>query len=169
MALILRKSLPEDIPAIMELIGEAQEYFRNKGIDQWQNGYPNPESIMNDIALEHSFVLEKDAEVVATAMISFDGELTYDQIDGEWLTDQPYVVVHRVAVKTDLKGQNLAGEIFDCAEQMCRERGISSFRVDTHEENLSMQRVLAKRGFHYCGVITVSYGAARMAFEKVLK
>lgn len=169
MALILRKSLPEDIPAIMELIGEAQEYFRNKGIDQWQNGYPNPESIMNDIALEHSFVLEKDAKVVATAMISFDGEPTYNKIDGAWLTDNPYVVIHRVAVRNDLKGYNLAGEIFDQAERMCRERGISSFRVDTHEKNLSMQRLLTKRGFHYCGVIIVSYGAARLAFEKVLE
>lgn len=168
MALTLRKSLPEDIPAIMELVGQAQEYFRSKGIDQWQNGYPNPDSIMNDIALEHGFVLEKEGIIVATAMISFDGEPTYNKIDGAWLTDQPYVVVHRVAVRNDLKGQNLAGEIFDHVEQMCRERGINSFRVDTHEKNLSMQRLLTKRGFRYCGIITVSYGAERFAFEKVL-
>lgn len=168
MALTLRKSLPEDIPAIMRLIEEAQEYFRSKGIDQWQNGYPNPDSIMDDITLNHSFVLEMDEEIAATAMISFDGEPTYNRIEGAWLTDYPYVVVHRVAVRSDLKGRNLAGEIFDQAERMCSERGINSFRVDTHKENLSMQRLLTKRGFQQCGIITVSYGAERLAFEKVL-
>ena len=44
-----RKSRKSDIKEIINIIEEAQSYFKANGIDQWQNGYPNEESIMNDI------------------------------------------------------------------------------------------------------------------------
>lgn len=168
MKLTLRKSLPEDVPAIMEIIGQAQEYFRCHGIDQWQNGYPNADSILNDINLNHSHVLMDGHEVIATAMISFDGEPTYTQIEGEWLSSSAYAVVHRVAVRNDKKGQNIAGKIIELVEQMCKEKGVGGIRMDTHKENLSMQRLIEKCGLQYCGIIIVSYGAQRLAYEKVL-
>jgi hypothetical protein len=35
----------DQLTEIMEIVAEAQEYFRKSGIDQWQNGYPNEEII----------------------------------------------------------------------------------------------------------------------------
>lgn len=172
----LRHSKEEDIPAIMALITEAQRYFSQKGIDQWQNGYPNPEVIRNDIRLGNSYVVlqygqstDVPASIVATAMISFDGEPTYAHIDGAWLTDLPYAVIHRVAVRPELKGQNIAGWIIGETERMCTERNCPCIRIDTHRENRSMQRVAAKNGFQYCGVVTVAGGALRLAYEKVIR
>ena len=31
----------EDVDRVMEIIKQAQLYFKEKGINQWQNGYPN--------------------------------------------------------------------------------------------------------------------------------
>lgn len=172
----LRHSGEEDIPAIMALISEAQRYFSQKGIEQWQNGYPNPEVIRTDIRKGNSYVVCQEAmqpdsaeSIVATAMISFDGEPTYAHIDGAWLTDLPYAVIHRVAVRPELKGQNIAGWIIKEAERICLERDCPCIRIDTHRENLSMQRVATKNGFHYCGVITLADGALRLAYEKVIR
>lgn len=36
-----RKAAEKDINAIMNIINQAQNYFKEQGIDQWQNGYPN--------------------------------------------------------------------------------------------------------------------------------
>ena len=44
-----RKSTKSDVIKIMEIVKQAQEYFKSQGIDQWQNGYPNEEVINNDI------------------------------------------------------------------------------------------------------------------------
>lgn len=163
-----RHTTAEDIPVLLGIIAQAQEYFKQQGIDQWQDGYPNAAVIGNDMRNNNSYVLLSDGELVATAMISFDGEPTYSHIDGAWLTGNPYAVIHRVAVKPDLKGQNIAGTIIRLAEDMCRERNIPCIRIDTHSENHSMQRVAAKCGFAYCGVIILTSGASRLAYEKIL-
>ena len=47
--MILKKSVKSDIPRIMDIIKQAQSYFKDQNIDQWQNGYPNEEVINNDI------------------------------------------------------------------------------------------------------------------------
>ena len=36
-----RKALEADIENIMEIIRQARNYFKENGIDQWQNNYPN--------------------------------------------------------------------------------------------------------------------------------
>lgn len=163
-----RHTTEADIPAIMSIIAEAQNYFKQQGIDQWQDGYPNKEVVQNDIRNSNSYVLLKEELVVATAMISFDGEPSYSQIDGAWLTDNPYAVIHRVAVKTELKGQKIAGTFIRLATEMCRKKNIPCIRIDTHRQNLAMQRVAQKNGFIYCGVIHLARGGDRLAYEKVL-
>ena len=40
-----RKTTMEDVLAVLEIIGQAQEYLKQKRIEQWQNGYPNRNSM----------------------------------------------------------------------------------------------------------------------------
>ncbi|MGL4993454.1 MAG: GNAT family N-acetyltransferase [Bacteroidales bacterium] len=160
-----RRTTTEDIEYIMLIVKQAQDDFKARGIDQWQNGYPNESVFRNDIESQNSYIYTLDDEIVATAMISFEGESTYDHIDGSWLSDIPYVVIHRIAVKESMKGKNIAGQIISHAKDMAKERGVSSIRIDTHRENLSMQRAVLKVGFIYCGVILLEDGAERLAYQ----
>lgn len=160
-----RKTIASDIPDIMKIVNQAQAYFKSLGIDQWQNNYPNEKVFMTDIDNNHSYVFFIDNELVATAMISSDGESTYEYIDGKWITDNPYIVVHRMAVRADLKGKNIASLIMNMAKKLSEENGFKSIRVDTHRENKSMQRVLEKQDFRFCGIIYLLDGAERLAYE----
>lgn len=162
-----RKSLNSDIPQIMSIIKQAQAYFKEQGIDQWQNGYPNEEVINDDIKNEKSYVMIKDNEIVATTVISFDKELSYKNIiDGEWITNGDYCVIHRVAVDNTYKGLGLSHKIIKYTEEICLEKGVHSIKVDTHEENIPMQSLLKKNGFEYCGIIYLEDGGKRVSFEK---
>lgn len=162
-----RKSKKADVKSIMKIINQAQEYLKNQGIDQWQNNYPNEDVINTDISNGESYVLEKDGNIVATSVISFNKEKTYDVIhDGKWLTDGECAVIHRIAVDNTCKGLGVSHKIIEYAEEMCKEKDINSIKVDTHRENLSMQNMLKKNGFKYCGVIYLADGAERVAFEK---
>ncbi len=168
--MIFRQTEEKDGTQVVALWQQAQAYFKESGIDQWQDGYPNAETLAADMAGGESYVLvEKETgEVLATCFISFAGEPDYDVIyEGCWRESAPYGVVHRVAVTPARKGQGLAGQLIRQAAAMCRQRGISSMRMDTHEDNRSMQRMLTKNGFVYRGIIYLGRdGAKRVAFEK---
>lgn len=163
----LRESTYEDIQDIMRIIAQAQQYFKENNIDQWQNNYPNSEVIAQDIAEGHSYVLENEGEIIATAALSFDGESTYEKIyEGSWIKDEDYAVVHRIAVDNKYKGQGIAGKLFEMMEELCLKQGVASIKIDTHEDNKSMQKLLQKCDFVYCGVIYLGDESKRVAFQK---
>ena len=166
---MIRKTKPEDIPEIMNIIRDAQAGMKLLGISQWQNGYPQRSLIESDVESGVSFVLLDEGGIIGTAVISFGGEPTYDYIEGAWLTSEAeFVVIHRLTIRPDRRGARLAERLFAEAERMCRERGVRTMRIDTHEGNLPMQRAVERYGFVRCGVIYLNNGDPRLAYEKPL-
>lgn len=164
----IKKSSVNDVQAIMKLVHQAQAYFRNNGIDQWQDGYPKDENIYSDIDKGHSYVLFQN-NIIGTMYFAFEDDPCYKDIDGQWLTNnQTYAVIHRIVVDENYKGQNLAKQLLDFAIEQCLQNHIYSIRIDTHHDNQSMQRFLTKNGFELCGQIMLESGAPRIAFEKTL-
>ena len=103
----------------------------------------------------------------AYGAVVFEGEPAYEAIDGRWLTDLRYVMVHRLAVAEEQLRRGLAREFMRRVEQLALRRGCGSFRVDTNFDNSLMLGLLASSGFVRCGEI--HYGPERReAFEKVL-
>jgi hypothetical protein len=52
-------------------------------------------------------------------------------------------------------------------EDLSREKGVQSFRVDTNFDNLFIQKMLASLDFTYCGEIFYDKNQRR-AYEKIL-
>lgn len=165
---MIRHSQIDDIPEMMKLIKQAQMYFKNNAIDQWQDGYPNEKQLLGDIQKNKSYVYVKN-NVIATMYFAIENDTSYDYIEGNWLTSHnTYAVIHRIVVDTNFKGQGLAKQLLDYAVKQCLNHDVYSIRIDTHKDNLSMQNFLIKHGFQYCGVIYLESGASRIAFEKIL-
>lgn len=166
----LEKSNKKDISKIMNIIGQAQQYFKSNNINQWQNNYPNEDTINSDIEKGESYKLVDEDEIIGTVAISFNGEPTYENIyEGKWLTNGAFGVIHRIAVESSYKGKGVASEIIKFTEEICIKNNVNSIRVDTHEENTSMQKLLNKNGFEYCGIIYLADKSKRIAFEKIIK
>lgn len=166
-----RKTTHEDIPKVMQIVEHARSLFKQTGIPQWQDGYPNAESFAQDIEAGCSYVLCKDGEVCATAAIILTGEPTYAVIyDGEWKQNGDYAAIHRVAVDPAHKKQGLAGTLVENAVRIARENGMAAVRCDTHEVNRPMRGMLEKNGLEYCGRIHLNDAAhsPRVAYELVL-
>ncbi len=165
----IRKTKKADITDIMTIIEDGRKYLASLGSEQWQNGYPNASSFENDIKNDESYVLvDENDKVIGCMALSFRGECTYDVIDGAWQTDRPYGVIHRIAIDNTYKGQGLASFLLQEAEKVALENNINSMRIDTHEKNQSMIKLINKSGYVYCGVIIVSDKTPRVAFEKKL-
>ncbi|SFT52918.1 Acetyltransferase (GNAT) family protein [Lishizhenia tianjinensis] len=165
------KATGQHLKDIMEIIGHAQAYLAGLNIDQWQNGYPNEDRILQDIALNASYLLlDENEKIMATAMFTTDPEPTYASILGEWITPQnaKYGVIHRMAVHNDYRKTGAARKLFDYFENQLTNLNIASMRIDTHEDNLGMQKLLKLNNYHYCGIIHLDDGAKRLAFEKII-
>ncbi|HHY64926.1 MAG TPA: GNAT family N-acetyltransferase [Clostridiaceae bacterium] len=168
--MVFRKAVENDLDSIYGLIKQAREYFRQNGIDQWQDNYPNPDIVMEDIKNEECYVVENDDGIIATVVLSFRGEKSYDKIyEGKWLSDNDYAVIHRIAVDSRHKGKRISSFIVSRLEDMCLEKNVFSIRVDTHRDNKSMLKMLSNNGYTYCGIIYLETGSERLAFEKILK
>ncbi len=165
----IRKAKVKDVTSIMNIVNQAQEYFRMQGINQWQNGYPTKSVFTEDIENEMSYVIEEDGKVVGTFFFAIGDEPTYQKIyEGSWKNEDVYGMIHRVAVDNQMKGNGLGGKIVEFASKECERHNVSSLRIDTHRDNKSMQRMLTKNGFEARGIIYLADGAERIAFEKSL-
>ncbi len=167
----VRKTVPEDLPAIEKLYEDARAALKAQGVDQWQTGgYPGREDARLDMENGTGYVLEEDGKVIAAACLAFGRDPTYEIIEqGAWKSDpREYGFLHRIAVASDAKGKNAAGMMFDELKRQARERGTAVIRGDTHRDNRPMRRVMEKNGLEYRGIIHVEDGTERLAFEMEL-
>lgn len=165
----IRKATKHDAGRIWQILQQAIAKRNQEGSDQWQDGYPNQETIDHDISKGYGYVLEVDREIVAYVAIIFDGEPAYENIEGTWLSDSSYTVIHRLAVAQDIEYRGLGTLMMQLVEEVSKKYGLYSIKVDTNHDNTGMLRVFEKLGYQYCGEVVLRGSARRKAFEKLLK
>lgn len=163
----LRKASLGDKKIIWKIFQQAIKRRKEEGSNQWQDGYPNLSSIENDIEKNYGYVLESENTILGYAAIIFEIEPAYEIIEGDWLSDQKYVVIHRVAVSEEFIGLGIATKTFQEVEKLAITNQTFSIKVDTNYDNLPMLKILEKLHYTYCGEVYFR-GSARKAFEKLL-
>jgi len=158
----------------MEIIGDAQDFLKERGVDQWQNGYPTREVYEADINKGCCHVFTVDGKIAGVISVFFEREESYDVVyDGKWITgDAPCALFHRAAVGNDYRGMGIASQMLSYAENSATENGYKSMRGDTHHDNKAMRGLLEKCGFVHCGTIYINGGKdaqnGRVCYEKLL-
>ena len=156
-----RKTKRSDLDEILYLYDSARRYMRENGNpDQWGEDHPDEKTILSDI--EHGYHIGySDGNRILGCFAFIEGDdPTYKTIvKGKWLDNNPYGVIHRIAVLEHCKG------IGSTCIEWCFSRS-ENIRIDTHPDNIPMQKLLAKNGFKYCGQILNSWGDERLAFQR---
>ena len=165
--MILRKAAFLEAPVIWEILQQAIYQRKKDGSKQWQNGYPNEQTVHNDITNGNAYVLIDDEVIIAYTAIIFGVEAAYSDLQGRWLSNDNYAVVHRVAASNLVRGKGVATHLFKMIEDVCIEQKTYSIKVDTNFDNVPMMKILDKLNYTYCGEIFFS-GAPRKAYEKLL-
>ena len=164
MSYTIRKSTMVDLPTILNLRDKAREIMRSYGNTfQWPDGYPRDDMFKKDIELGGSHVMLDETEtIVGTFALLPSPEVTYNKIyNGQWLDDEPYYVIHRIASTPESHG------VLDALLDYC-ESHVDNIRIDTHEANIIMRKGLERHGYHYCGIIYLLDGNERLAFQKTI-
>lgn len=106
----VRHAQAENIPVIEAIYKRARTLMAETGNPyQWVDGYPQKSLIMDDINKRISYVCEIDGRIEAVFVLLPNGDSDYDQIfDGQWLNDESYVAIHRVASAGNIAGLSSA-------------------------------------------------------------
>ncbi|HLS95939.1 MAG TPA: GNAT family N-acetyltransferase [Sphingobacterium sp.] len=156
-----------EVDAIWQILEQAIRRRRADGSRQWQDGYPNRDVVCDDIKKGVGYVLAVGTDVAGYCAVLQNDEPAYARIEGAWLTEGDFLVVHRVAISDSYIGQGLAKKMLSAVEGLARDRNINSIKADTSFDNPAMMHVFEALGYHYCGDVMMR-GAPRRAYEKVL-
>ncbi len=157
---MIRKAVNSDLPEIMRIYDAAKRFMRENGNPmQWKGTYPDKALISHDIENGNLHVLITDNGRTYACFGLFTGEdPTYSYIEGQWNDETPYAAIHRVA--SDGSERDVFRDCFYFVSAR-----FSHIRIDTHDDNLVMQKAIEKCGFKYCGIIYVDDGTPRRAYE----
>ena len=153
---MIRRAKESDALYIQEVLEDAKKLFKKDGSDQWQDldNYPNINTTLNDIRKEQMYIYEKGNIIVGCIVLSKEIEEAYKQIhNGNWLTNDMYYVIHRLAVRDNYYHQGIAKELIKYAIEITKKDNIHSIKIDTKKENIRMLSLLKGIGFKEVGII----------------
>ena len=162
-----KKAELSDIIPIWTILKDAIARRKQDGSSQWQDGYPNPEVLQKDIEKGQGFILVLGETIIGYCAILTNDEPAYETIEGKWITNTDFVVVHRIAIATNHLGQGYAKMIMKHIENFALNNTIYSIKVDTTFDNIAMIKIFENSGYVYCGEVYFR-GSPRKAYEKVL-
>lgn len=168
----IREAIYADLPIILSITQQASQRLAHQGIPQWQGGYPSRDHFVKDIEKHQLYVAIDNNTLVGFASISLDEDSNYDHvIGGSWTIAHPSVVIHRLAVEETHLGLGIAQQLYRHAETIALQCNRHSLKVDTHEKNNAMNRLILKMGYRRVGVVKLAHDAMdpwRVAYEKVI-
>lgn len=152
----IRKAVVSDFNRIMEIYAIAREYMKNSGNpNQWKDHYPEKNIVNKDIEDKISYVLEDNGHIFACFVFTKGYEKSYEL---NFPSDKEYGIIHRVA--SDGSERKIVSRIINFVK-----KEISLLRIDTHEDNKTMQEAVEKLGFKRLGIIQLDDRSFRILYE----
>lgn len=153
---------------IWQILNDAIQRRKEDGSNQWQDGYPNMDVVKNDIERKIGFVLTQNDNVIGYTAVIINDEPDYIKIEGKWLTNQDFIVYHRVAISKKFLAKGMAKKMMKLIEEYALSKNIYSLKADTNHDNIPMLKIFEKMGYSFCGTVHIRQ-SPRKAYEKVLK
>ena len=157
---MIRPAKREDMGAIAAVYEAARKYMRDNGnTAQWGYSYTDAEISENDYVCGNLYVCVENGAIFGVFAFIVGEEPTYARIDnGSWGASGPYGTIHRLA------SNGTVGGVFSRCFEFCVNR-IGEIRIDTHEDNRIMRRLISEHGFEERGTIYVRDGSPRIAYQ----
>lgn len=159
----VRKAKIEEFEEIKVIYQKARDFMVKSGnLSQWANIEQLQNDVLNDIKTGNCYLCIDDNKIAGVFCFFVGNDPTYNKIyDGEWLNNKPYAAIHRIVVSIHQKG------IATKCIQWCLSQ-FSNIKIDTHRDNIPMQKTILKNGFKYCGIIITRDGTERLAYQQTI-
>ena len=165
----IRKANKTDLDNIMSMYKSCVNGMVNNGIDQWDETYPNANIILEDLKAMTYYVVEIDRSIIGGINIDQNQDKTYLEMDWKDKSNS-FLIVHRLAVKEEFWNKKIGKYLMLFAEELVREKGLKSIRLDTYSGNPKAMKFYKKLGYSELGSINLKPNKNEYyCFEKIIK
>ncbi|MEA1787264.1 GNAT family N-acetyltransferase [Arenibacter sp. GZD96] len=143
---MIRHAKISEIAAISSLTQACTKMMEQNGIYQWNYHYPSAVVFEKDIRRNELYLLEKQNTIIGCIAISSLMDLEYETVT--WVTPNNHsYYIHRLAIAPNYQRQGYAHQLMDFAEDLARNKGLISVRLDTFSQNSGNQKFYESRGY----------------------
>jgi GNAT superfamily N-acetyltransferase len=147
---ILRANLSH-LESAWAVIDQCRDALRKRGIEQWDDTYPTPETVAQDIAAEQLFVVSTGPQCHAVVTLNSRQEPEYGTLP--WRTAEPALVIHRLCVDPAIQRRGLGRQLMDFAERYATDKKYASIRLDAYSGNADALAFYRQRGYRDVGQV----------------
>ena len=152
----IRLANTSDTNRIFEIYEYARAYMKAHGNPyQWGDDRPEKSLTKDDIKNQRCYVMEDDGHIFACFVFTIGFEKEYE---AKFPSNDKYGVIHRVA--SDGSKSGIVEQIVDFAKGK-----VNLIRIDTHEDNKTMQRCIERQNFKRLGIIYLKDKSPRILYE----
>jgi len=159
---MIRLAKESDLDQIVLLAERTRKDMLRQGLKQWPGNYPNLDYFKNDLSQEGLYIYKEGETILASITLLLRNDPPYEELS--WRGTHS-LVIHRLVVRPDVQRQGIGRKMFSFATQLATENGYDSILVDTHPDNIKMQRLIQTSGFEYVGYLS---SINRLAYEIIL-
>ena len=165
----IRKAKISDLGNIMIMYKSCVKGMIANGIDQWDDTYPDIDTINQDLEKQSYYVVEEKGEIIGGINIDQNQDKTYLDIDWEDKSDS-FLVVHRLGVKEEFWNKKIGKYLMLFTEKIVEEKGLKSIRLDTYSGNPKAMEFYRRLGYRELGSINLKPNKNEYyCFEKIIK
>lgn len=162
----IRPAKSADAETLLALVRDCVSAMRAAGIEQWDEVYPNAETIAADLASGTLHVLCEHDSIVASITIDSNLDPLWQGMD--WSADsEPAAAVHRLMVHPSQQGRGLAKRLMQHAEEVALAKNCRSIRLDTFLQNPVAMALYPRLGYRRTGTAMMRKGEFA-GYEKLL-
>jgi GNAT superfamily N-acetyltransferase len=149
-------------------IDGCRKQMATHGSGQWQGKEPSLKTIENDIFHQRFYLLFENNQPCGGASLMSHEPGYDDLLEGRWLNQDPYRVIHRFFIAPSFQGQQLSKILLNQIEQRVKKQQINNIRIDTHALNLPMRGLLTRQQYLEVGKAWLPQAGERLVYHKVL-
>ena len=152
----IRLANTSDTNRIFEIYEYARAYMKAHGNpNQWGDNRPEKSVTKDDIKNQRCYVMEDEGHIFACFVFTIGFEKEYE---AKFPSNDKYGVIHRVA--SDGSKRGIVERIVDFAKGK-----VNLLRIDTHEDNKTMQKCIERQNFKKLGIIYLEDKSPRILYE----
>lgn len=161
---------PNEIDSVMEIINDAKELLKQNSL-QWQQGYPNKDTMLKDINSSHLYGYYIENYLVGVVALIPGIDENYLIIEeGSWINypSEKDLTIHRIAIRNEYHNKKIGVSLLQYAIKYAHQHQYTSIKIDTHKNNIPMQIISLQTGFSYRGIIYLlrdEVDNSRLAYE----
>jgi ribosomal protein S18 acetylase RimI-like enzyme len=156
---------PTEAPIVASILTDATQHKINHGDNVWGSDGWTEKEVLDYLKESEMFVFKIGNRLAGTVSIQWSDERNW----GEQSPDAVYI--HRLAVTSDLHGQNIGAQIIDWVEIKAAAQRRKFLRLDCPEDNEKLCSYYEGLGFVKVGTTQIpEYGSSSTAlFERAVR